>query len=298
LRLSDYLMLGYLGLAWGSSFLFVAIGFHSFGPTTMAALRIAFGGALVIAWALMRGYRPPKRAAMWLYFLAMGLTGHVIPFSLIIFGQTRIASSTAAILVSAVPLFTLLLAHLFTDDRITPAKAVGVLIGFAGVVLLVGPEALGGLSGRFWGQVMVVGGALSYAVSIVLARRMGGVSPVMSAAGSLFVSTLIMVPLALALETPWRATFHLEAVLAALAIGIVSTGIAMLVFFRLIISAGPNFVAANNYIVPGVALIWGVVLLGEPLTWRAVAALGVILIGVTVATVRRPAPRPAAETSS
>jgi drug/metabolite transporter (DMT)-like permease len=222
----------------------------------------------------------------------MGLTNSAIPFMLIALGQLRIDSSLAAILIATVPLFTLVLAHGFTEDKSTPRKIAGTLIGFGGIVLLVGPAALAGLTAGVVGQLLVVGGALCFAITQILAKRHRGGTPVVNAACSLTCSALWTVPLAFLLEEPWQAEPAALGIAALAALGVLSTGISHLVFFLLIHSTGPSFVTLNNYISPPVGLMWGILLLGENPPWTAYAALAVILVGVAVAT-RHPAPRPA-----
>lgn len=286
MRARNYLLLAFLGCVWGSSFLFIEIALRGFGPVAIAAGRIMIGAVFFAVVVVVGGYRLPVGIRRWAGFFALGLAAHTIPFSLISLGQDRIDSGLAAILIAAVPLFTLVLAHVFTDDRINASKVVGVLMGFAGVIVLIGPEALAGLSDQFWGQLMIVGATMSFAVALVLTRRMPPTPPPVSAACSLACASLLIVPAALVLEPVPVALPPTDAVLALLALGLVSTGLAILVFFRLTASAGPNFVAANNYLATSVGVFWGVVLLGERLSWQAFLALGVILLGVGIATLR------------
>ncbi|HEY7610675.1 MAG TPA: EamA family transporter [Alphaproteobacteria bacterium] len=291
-RLADYAMLFFLGLVWGSSFLFIGVAVKSIPPLTLAALRCLIGALVLLAAARVMGHAIPRDPRAWLSYLAMGLTNSAIPFILITLGQTRIESGLAAILIATVPIFTLALAHWFTEDKTTPRKAVGTLLGFAGIVLLVGPAALAGVTSGLVGQLLVVGGALCFAITQVLVKRHRGGTPVVNAACSLACSALWTVPFAFAVEQPWHAAPALIGAGALLALGILSTGISHLVFFLLIRSTGPSFVTLNNFIAPPVGLAWGILLLGENPPWTAYAALAVILAGIAVAT-RRPRPRSA-----
>lgn len=292
-RLADYGMLLFLGLVWGSSFLFIGVAVKSIPPLTLAALRCLIGALVLLAAARAMGHPIPREPRAWLSYLAMGLTNSAIPFILITLGQTRIESGLAAILIATVPIFTLVLAHWFTDDKTTPRKAAGTLLGFIGIVLLVGPAALAGVAAGVVGQLLVVGGALCFAITQVLVKRHKGGTPVVNAACSLTCSALWTVPLAFLLEQPWQAEPTWTGVSALIALGLLSTGLSHLVFFLLIKSTGPSFVTLNNFIAPPVGVAWGILLLGENPPWTAYVALGVILLGIAVATSRpRAAPVP------
>lgn len=283
-RLADYAMLLFLGVVWGSSFLFIGVALKELPPLTLAALRCAIGALVLLASARLMGHAIPRDPRAWLAFLAMGLTNSAVPFMLISMGQTRIESSLAAILIATVPIFTLLLAHFFTEDRSTPRKIAGTLLGFGGIVLLIGPAALAGLSAGLAGQLMIVAAALCFATTQVLIKRHRGGTPVANAAASLVCSTLWSLPIALAVEQPWDIAPGAIGIGALAALGVLSTGVSHLVFFLLIVRTGPNFVTLNNFISPPVGLLWGVLLLGENPSWRAYAALAVILLGIWVAT--------------
>lgn len=293
-RLADYGMLLFLGLVWGTSFLFTGVAVKTIPPLTLAALRCLIAAFVLLAAVRLMGHAIPRAPRAWLSYLAMGLTNSAIPFILITLGQTRIESGLAAILIATVPIFTLVLAHAFTDDKTTPRKAAGTLLGFAGIVLLIGPAALAGVTAGIVGQLMVVGAALCFAITQVLVKRHRGGTPVVNAACSITCSALWMVPLAFALEAPWNAAPTLEAVGAMVALGLFATGLSHIVFFLLIVRTGPSFVTLNNFIAPPVGLAWGILLLNEKPPWTAYVALGVILLGIAVATSRpRAAPVPA-----
>lgn len=294
-RLADYAMLLFLGLVWGSSFLFTGVAVKSMPPLTLAALRCLIGALVLLAAVRAMGHAIPRDPRAWLAYLVMGLTNSAIPFALITLGQARIESGLAAILITTVPIFTLALAHFFTEDKTTPRKALGTFMGFCGIVLLIGPAALAGVSSSLAGQLLVVGGALCYAVTQVLVKRHRGGTPVVNAACSLTCSALWTVPMACLVEQPWHAAPTLEGIGALVALGVFSTGLSHVVFFLLIVRTGPSFVTLNNFISPPVGVAWGILLLGENPPWTAYVALAVILAGIAVATSRpRGATAPAA----
>lgn len=287
--LANYLLLAFLGTTWGSSFLFIKVALTTVTPLTLASARILFGGLIVIAAVYATGQRLPKPGRVWLGFIAIGLVGSCMPFVLINGGQTIINASLGSILITTVPLFTLMLAHWFTDDKVNPRKIVGVVLGFSGIVVLIGPAALAGITEGVAGQLMIVGAALCFAVTTVIARRLvaGGVTPVVSSACSLTCAFFWTVPLVLIFEKPWALSPDMPSLLSLAMLALFSTGIAMLAFFRLARTAGPNFVAMNNYIAPAVGVTWGVLLLDEPLTWRMIIAMAAIFTGIAIATTGR-----------
>ena len=283
----NFALLLLMGLTWGSSFLFVEVALDSVTPVTLAAGRIVLGATILALAARLLGQQVPGDwKTLRIYFL-LGMTSHAAPFSLIAMGQAFIDSSLAAILISSVPLFTLMMAHFYTvDDRITPAKAIGVLMGFGGIVLLIGPAALAGLGHGFWGKVMVIGAAFCFALTTLIARQTRHVPPVMSGACSLFSAALWIVPASLLFDRPWTLTPTAMSIWAIVALALFSTSLGMLAFFRLTQSAGPNFISLNNYISPVVAVLWGVTLLGERLSWTAIVAMLIILAGIAVSTIK------------
>lgn len=211
-------------------------------------------------------------------------TGSVLPLSLIAWGQERIDSGLAAILVGTVPLVTVLLAHFATlDDRLSWPKIAGVILGLSGLVVLIGPAALAGLGDGAWRQLAVFAGAVCFAVTILLARAVRQVSPAVSSAVVLGFAAVMSSALGLAFEQPWRLAPSTTSLLALLALGILSTGAGNLAFYRLSRTATPSFVSLNNYLVPAVALMWGALLLDEPFTARTGWALALILGGVAIA---------------
>ncbi len=285
--LAAYLMLGTLGLVFGSSYLFINIGLQTVPPFTLTAFRILCAALAIVLVTYLAGHRLPRPGRAWLRPMAIGFAGNAWPFTMIANGQVHISVSLTAILISAVPIFTLVLAHFFSDDRFTFRKVVGVVIGFGGIVLLFGPSALSGITSHFWGQLMIVAAAFGFAVTTVIARHMRDLNPMASASMALISSGIYMIPLAFIVETPFEVDPSLLSASAIVVSGVVGTALAYLVFFRLSAIAGPNFVAMNNYISPAVGVMWGVLLTGDRLGWFQVVALLLILAGIAIATSRR-----------
>jgi drug/metabolite transporter (DMT)-like permease len=275
-----------LSLVWGTAFLLTRIALGSLPPATLVALRLAVAAVLLSVGLRATGRRFPTSVRVWLHFLLMGFLGNTLPFFLVTWGQQRITSGLAGILMAVIPLATLVLAHFLVDgDRMTPARATGFLLGFAGVVLLIGPDALRELGGSrtdVASQLAVLAGALCWAVNAIVARRLPAIDASVAAAGTLVTGTILMLPVALVWETPWRVHVTPGAFGAALWLGVVCTALADTLYFRLIATAGPTFFALINYLIPLVAAVAGVAVLGEILPATAIAALALILLGLAL----------------
>ena len=285
----NYLMLVTLGTVWGSSFLFIKLALTGFDPATLALCRTFLGGTFLIGVTILWRKRPPRERRLWLALLAIGLVGNALPFAMINAGQQFIDTSLSAILITTVPLFTLGLAHFFSDDKFTWRKLTGVALGFVGVLILIGPAALKGLDSALTGQLLVIAGAACFAISLIITRRaMGSVDPAVSAGWSLAMASALLLPVSFAIGDPLASTITPVSGFALLALSLFSTAANILILFVLIKRTGPNFVAMNNYISPLVGVTWGAIFLAEPVTWPKIGATLVILIGVAVATWQTP----------
>ena len=292
----DYLLLVTLSAIWGASFLFIKLAIAEVTPVTMAASRIFIGFVLLYLLARMDGQSLPSPLGregrrQWGRFAVIGVMGNAIPFSLISWGEIEVTSSLAAILIGVMPVFTVGLAHICGVERLGgPLRLVGIGAGFAGLVLLVGPETLGGLGGAALHEFAVIGAAASYAATAVYARRLALRMPALTlAAGSMAASTVIMLPAAAILEEPWRLEPGSTAVVSILFLGLFATGLASIVYFKLLAAAGPTFSSMINYLIPVFGVTLGVTFLSEAIALTDLAALALILCGITL--VKSPAAR-------
>ncbi len=287
----NYALLIILSLIWGASFALIKIAVATIPPVTLAAARIAL--AAVVFMVLQSILRQPFTADLrrWGQFLMVGILGNGIPFVLIGYGEISIDSGIAAILIGVMPVFTVIFATLTGVERgLTWRRSLGLGCGFAGLVVLVGPASLFRLEGDGLAYLALIAAAASYAATGVYARHLFRTIPMMSlATGSMIASTGLMVPLALMLDQPWTLDPTKAAMAATFSLGVLSTGLAALIYFRLLISAGPIFASTINYLIPAIGVVLGVVWLGERLALGELAAFAMIVAGIALA---RPQPVP------
>jgi len=271
---------------WGSAFLFVAMALRSFSALQIASGRIVIGGLVLVCVCLWfsRGLSVDRRH--WAYFLAMGVAGNCLPFLLIAWGQQYVASGEAGILMAMVPLMVIVLAHfMLPGERLTRWRVAGFLLGFAGVVVMIGPQHLGALFDQQaqLARLALLGATASYALAAILAQYQPNRDMVQSAAGTLLsASAVMLIALAVAGDfTPPRVLASAP-LLALLALGLLSTGAANLVFFWLAHRSGAPFLSLSNYLVPCVAVLLGTVFAGERLPADAWLALALILAGLAL----------------
>ena len=297
---AEWAMLGALSVLWGGSFFFVGVAVVELPPLTIVALRVGVAALALHLVVLAMGLRMPCGGRAWADFLAMGLLNNVVPFSLIVWGQTHIASGLAAILNATTPLFTVFVAHALTrDERMRAGHLAGAVLGFAGVAVMIGPDALAGLGADLVAQLAVLGAAMSYAFAGVFGRRFArtGVAPSLAATGQVTASVLVLAPLALAVETPWELPAPgAEVWGAVVGLALLSTALAYLLYFRILARAGATNLLVVTFLIPVSAIALGAAVLGErlaPLHFAGMAliGLGLALIDGRLVRCRTAAPR-------
>jgi drug/metabolite transporter (DMT)-like permease len=280
---TEWGMLILLSIFWGGSFFFTEIALRDFQPFTVVFLRVTLAALILSGVVYIRGQRMPASLRAWGAFLVMGALNNAIPFSLIVWGQTRIDSGIASILNATTPIFTVLLAHMLTsDERLTLRKFFGVLIGFLGVYIMMKPELADGFSWRGLGQVAVLGAAVSYGLAGIFGKRFKKTSPVVNSAGMLICSSLMMFPLAVIIDTPWSLSPSIEAAAAVFGTAIISTAMAYLLYFRILAAAGATNVLLVTFLIPISALLLGVGVLGEVIKILEYIGMGCIFLGLIV----------------
>lgn len=295
----DWTLLAALVAMWGSSFMFIKLGVASVPTATLVAARLVLGALILLVVVYARGARLPPmnrgHARVWGNYLILALLGNCIPFTTITWGQQRTDSALAGILMAVMPLATMLLAHFFVrGEHMTRNRVIGFILGFAGILVLMGPmtqvPGAGGAAGTLalLSQFAILFGALCYAGNSVLTRILArGDDALVASAAMLLIASVIALPVALAVDQPWRLAPSAASFWAIFWLGVGPTAIATVVYFKLIASAGPTFMSLVNYMSPAVAVFLGVGLLGETPGLHAYIALGLILLGIAVSQWRR-----------
>ncbi len=280
---ADWAALGVLSLVWGASFLFYRVLAFQVPAFTTVFGRCAIGAAALAGFVALRGRAPLPPVRLWPRFLLLGLINNAIPFTGFAWGEARISGGTAAILNGVTPIFVVLITGLVVrTERLTGARIAGVLCGFAGVAVMVGPRAL--LGQDVLGQVACLVASLSYAFAAPYARSIRGVAPAQMAVGQLAASSAIMLPLWLAVDHPWRLPAPAIGGWASLlGIALLSTAFAYVIFFRLLARVGPTNVTLVTFLVPISAMLLDAIVLGEQV--GASALLGMVLIAAGLACI-------------
>ncbi|WP_419905657.1 DMT family transporter [Kiloniella sp.] len=284
-RIHQYVLLILLGAIWGSSFFLIKITLETISPVTLTAFRLFLAFLVLSTLMLALGKRFPKDRRTWLRYLAIAVTGNIVPFILISWGELHIESGLAAILMSVVPLTALVVSHFWTDDeKMSLPKTMGTLVGFGGVILLVGPDALKGLGDSVLGQLAVAFASFCYGATSVYARKTGLVKldPIVNGAAILLCASIMAIPMAFVLEDPLALDPTVRSVGALISLAVLSTAIAYIVLYYLLGMAGANFTALNNYLVPVFGMVWGFLFLSESYDTEAFVALAIILFGIII----------------
>lgn len=280
----DWGLLVLLSLLWGGSFLCVGIAVQELPVLTIIALRVSLAALVLWGIALFCGHQLPRGRKTWQAFLALGLLNNVIPFGLIVFGQQTIGAGLAAILNATTPLWTVLVAALFlADERFSKQKLFGVLLGLVGVIVMVGPDSLAGISRNLGAQLAVLGATLSYAFASVFGRRFAAakISPLHTALGQVTASSFILVPLALMIDTPWASALPSQAtIFAILGLAVLSTAGGYLLFFNILERAGATNVSLVTLLIPPSAIAMGMLVLEETLQGIHFIGLALIILGL------------------
>jgi drug/metabolite transporter (DMT)-like permease len=286
----DWITLAALVVTWGSSFAMTKIAVASIDPAWVMALRLLVGGVFLGLIVILTLRHLPRDKRLWTWFVGLGLIGHAIPFFLISWGTQFISSGLSGVLMGSIPLFVILLAHVFLpDEKLTRMKTIGFVVGFIGLMIVLGPEKLMRFEGQgmaLVGEIVILIACISYAVHSLLARRIPFQGPVEQAAAVCLsggvlglIFALLYAPHGLAQATPL-------AYLCVIGLGIVPTAISTLLVYAIVRAAGVSFVAYSNYLVPVYALGLGAVVLGETLTINVGIGLLLILAGIAASRMR------------
>lgn len=280
----DWAILIALSVIWGGSFFFIEIAITSVAPLTLVLIRVAMAAGALWIYLLVRRHRLAVAPGAALAFLVLALLNNVVPFVLFVWAQQTIASGLASILNATTPIWGVVVAHLATrDERMTPGKVAGVLLGFAGVAAMIGGDFLADIGTDVVAQLACLAATLCYALAGVYARRFKtmGVDPISVSTGQLTASTLVLVPLVLVFEQPWTATAPTsEAWAALIALALICTSLAYILYFRLLASAGATNSLLVTFLIPITAILLGSLILGEVLEARHFFGMALIATGL------------------
>ena len=292
MKLKHWLIFLLLGAIWSSSFMWIKIALQEVGPITLVAFRALFGLLFGIVVILIQRVRLPRDLKTWSVLLLLGLTNVAIPFFLISWGEQSIDSGVASILDATVPLFTILIAHfLLKDDKMTMPKVLGLLVGFAGVVVLMSADITASKN-SLAGQAAVVLASAFYAISSILVRKQTEDVPgILRSAIPLVSASTVMWIAALAVESPVRVPTMSLTWTALLFMGVFGSGLAFVMAYYLIHEIGPTRTTMVTYLFPLGGVILGIAVLHEPLTWQLIAGAVLIIASLVVANwqpIKRP----------
>ena len=285
----NLLLLVALGTLWGASYLFIKVIVAEVPAFTLVAGRLSV--AALTMWGIVRvlGLAMPRDARMWGVFALLGLVGLAVPYSLITWGEQYIPSGLAALLQATTPIFTVLLAQLWTrDERITTAKATGVLVGFAGVALLMFPDLQSGVRASLPGQLAIVGSSVCYAWTAIYARRwLQGQPPLASATGQLTMGAAFMLPASLLFDRLSGLSPSLPAWASWAALTLLGTVLAYVIYYTLIARTSATFTTMVTYIIPINGVILGALVLHESLSLTILVSLALILVAILLVRGRK-----------
>ena len=273
-----------LSVLWGGSFFFGQVALAELSPFIVVLGRVGIAALALLVLVHVMGHRMPASAGIWGAFFAMGAINNFIPFSLILWGQTQITSGLASILNATTPLFAVVLAHVLTrDEKLTPGRMMGVFAGVAGVAVMIGAEALQGLTSNVLAQIAILGAALSYTFAGIFGRRFTGLPPLVIATGQVTASTVLILPVALILDQPWTLPMPGAVTWGALAgIALLSTALAYIIYFRILAASGATNLMLVTFLIPVSAILLGGLILGEQLEPKHFVGMALIGLGLAL----------------
>ena len=298
MRRASILRLMVLALLWGSNFLFIKVGVQGLSPVQLTLARLALGALVLLAFVAGRREPLPRTAGLWGHLAVAALVANVVPYFLFGWGEQRVTSAVAGSLNATTPLFTLAIARATgTEKRMGPARAVGLLIGFAGALVALAPWRTGALTHLGAGQLACLLASASYGVSYVYMRRFltGRGFPALALAASQLTAATVLLAFAAPLTARQPVTLTAAVTGSVLALGLLGTGAAYVINYRLIADEGPTGASTVTYLLPIVAMALGIVILEEAVSWTLFAGTALVLLGIAVSEGRLPGMRQTAD---
>ncbi len=281
--LREYLYIVFLSVLWGASFFFIKLALREITPLTIVLIRVGVSAVILTVLVYASGKRMPSSPGIWLAFFVMGALNNLIPFSLIIWGQQHVESSIASILNASAPVFSVILAHYLTsEEKMTPGRVTGVILGMAGVGILIGFDSSHTSGMKLLGQIAMLGAALCYAISAIYGRRFRKMPPLVIASGVLTGATVMMIPLVFLFEDPFALQPGGTTLAAMAGLTLLSTTLAYVFYFKTLALTGPTNLLLVTFLIPVNAVFLGVVVLNESFGWSAIAGMIFIFAGLVV----------------
>ena len=278
--LTDYIFLTVLALIWASAFFNIKIATYSYGPVTIAFLRIFLGAIPVVALCFFKKIKIEAFSKDWYWFASIGIINLVIPFFLIAYGVQKVQSNLAAILMASTPLSATILAHFFTEnEKINFIKVLGVLIGFSGIVFLFSDDILINENNIF-SALLILGGSTFYVIGGLLTLKVSNKKNENVTASILIWATIFLMPITAYVEQPWDLNPRLDSTISLIYLGIFSTGIAWLMRFRILKNNGLVFQAQVAYLIPIFGIVLGYIFLNEIITSKVIVAVAAVVLGI------------------
>lgn len=283
---TELALLGVLALVWGASYSFIKVGVETIPPVTLIAARTLIAGAILLIVLHLRGLALPRDPAMWRRFLFQACLNSVVPFTLIAWAERIVDAGLATILNSTSPIFAFLLtATMARHEPFAPRKLVGVAAGLVGICLIIGLQALDGLGTEIVAQLAIVAATLCYAVAAIFGRRFQHLDPMVPATGSMLCGAVVLAPVSLLLDQPWRLAPSVDSLMALAGLSVVSTAFAFVIYFRLVRTLGSVGTTAQAYLRVPVGVAIGMLVLGEAPGPAAYIGLVCVVIGVAAMTI-------------
>ncbi len=282
----EFALLALLALLWGSSYLFIKIAVTDIPPVTLIAVRVTIAAVFLLGVMAWRGEHFPRDGQTWHMLFVQALFNSIGAWTLLAWGQQYVDSGLASVLNSTSPLFVFLIAAFISrHESVNFRKLGGACLGVVGVVFIVGIDVLQGLGQQIAGQLAALGGALLYAGAAIYGKKFAGLPATVTSAGTMIWATICLVPLSLVLEQPWTLNPSRQSIAAVIILSVLCTGVALLIYFRLVKTLGSMGVASQSYLRAGVGVILGAVFLGEQMTLMTGLGVGATILGVVVINV-------------
>ncbi len=279
---NEWLLLIILSILWGGSFFFVKLALKEIPPLTIVLCRVFIAAIILNIVSIFSGFKFSDLTKHWKSFLIMGLLNNVIPFSFITLGQTKIAAGLASILISTTPLFAFVFAHSLTkDEKLTTKKLIGVILGILGVSLMIGIDSIKGLGNGVIGESLCLIASFSYAMAGIFGKRLKGIPTLLTATGQVTMSTILLIPIVLFIDHPLALKIpNATSLLSVLSLGVFSTALAYLIYFKLLQKSGATNTLLVTYLIPISALLLGIEVLNEVIETQHYLGMFLIILGL------------------